>query len=87
MTCCGQKRQAWRGWNPAKAPVAPTPPVLQSPTILRYLGTSSLAIKGAVSGCAYLFAGRDAELSVDERDVPALISSGRFVSVPPEKTG
>ena len=83
MSCCGQKRQAWRNWNAANAPVAPAPPVLQNPIVVRYLGTSSLVVKGAATGRAYLFAGQDVGLTVDERDAPALISTGRFVTEMP----
>jgi hypothetical protein len=83
MSCCGQKRQAWRQWNAPKThAVQPPPPVLQNPVILRHLGTSSLVIKGAVTDHTYLFAGTDTGLSVDERDAPALIATGRFAPAP-----
>ncbi len=63
-----------------KAPVAapPTPPILQKPTQLYHLGSSSLAVQGHVTGFTYLFAGRNSSLAVDERDVPALLATQRF---------
>jgi hypothetical protein len=80
MSCCGQNRQAWREWKPAALPAAaPSPPVLQNPVALRHLGTSSLVIKGAITEHTYLFAGQDTTLDVDERDVSALLATGRFV--------
>jgi hypothetical protein len=54
------------------------PPALQTPTPLRYLGDSSLAITGQITGRSYLFAGRDSTLAVDERDVAGLLATGRF---------
>jgi hypothetical protein len=53
-------------------------PALQNPTPLRYLGDSSLAITGQVTGRSYLFAGQDSALAVDERDVADLLATGRF---------
>jgi len=54
-------------------------PTLQNPTLLRHLGDSSLAVRGQVTGRSYLFAGQDSALAVDERDVPALLATSRFV--------
>jgi len=86
MSCCGQKRQAWREW-PARnsQPSKSAPPVLQNPSLLYHLGESSLLIKGAVTGHTYLFAGRGVGLTVDERDMPTLLATGRFAPAPPEK--
>jgi hypothetical protein len=79
MSCCGQKRQAWRQSNlPKIEAVAPPPTVPQFPVILRHLGNSSFVIKGEVTGHTYLFAGGDQVLTVDERDVPALLATGQF---------
>ena len=50
----------------------------QNPVLLHHLGASSLVIKGAVTGLTYLFAGHDTSLSVDERDVPALLATRQF---------
>lgn len=87
MGCCGQKRQAWRERTAFESallggsrPQSPAPPVLQNPRVLRHQGAASLLVKGAVTGHVYLFAGGDAELSVDERDVPALLKMGLFTA-------
>jgi hypothetical protein len=87
MGCCGQSRQAWREWKTTAGRTSSPPPpaVLQNPTILYHLGEYSLVIKGEATGRTYLFAGRDAGLTVDERDVPALLATGWFVASPPEK--
>jgi hypothetical protein len=83
MSCCGQKRQAWHESNTPKVQaVVPSPPVLQNAVSLHHLGASSLVINGAVTGYTYLFAGHDTSLSVDERDVPALLSCGHFTIKP-----
>jgi hypothetical protein len=83
MSCCGQKRQAWREYNTSQFAVAPPPPAeLQNPVTVHHLGATSLVMRGAVTGHTYLFAGHDSSLTVDERDVPALLASGRFTSKP-----
>lgn len=81
MSCCGQKRQAWREYTEAKeAPTPPPPPVIQNPTTIYYAGDSSLVVKGAVSGHFYLFSGEKEGLSVDERDIPELLKTEGFYS-------
>ena len=83
MSCCGQKRQAWREAVQAKMQVAATPPpVLQNPVLLNHLGPSSLVIKGDVSGFTYLFSGEETGLEVDARDVPTLMATGQFGQKP-----
>ena len=83
MSCCGQKRQAWREYSTAKVSVAgPPPAALQNAVLVHHLGATSLVILGEVTGHTYLFAGRDTSLTVDERDVPALLASGQFVIRP-----
>jgi hypothetical protein len=78
MSCCGQKRQAWRqAGAPAPQARPSPPPVLQNPTVLSYQGDSSLVIKGSVTGFIYLFAARG-ELGVDERDAPAFQATSLF---------
>jgi hypothetical protein len=52
--------------------------------VLYHLGDSSLLIKGMVTGYTYLFAGRGTGLSVDERDVPALMAMQFFKTFLPE---
>ena len=79
MSCCGQKRQAWREIAPINKQIStPTPPVLQNQKELYHLGEHALVIKGAVTGYAYLFAGRGTSLSVDERDLPAFLQMDIF---------
>lgn len=79
MTCCGQKRQAWRERTLPRVQAAPPPlPTPQNPVVLRHLGASSLVVKGTATAHVYLFAGRDSSLPVDERDVAELIAMGVF---------
>ena len=85
MGCCGQRRQAWRERESIDSqqsggtrPQSPSPPALQNPRVLHHLGASSLLVKGAVTGHVYLFAAGGATLSVDERDVPALLTMAVF---------
>jgi hypothetical protein len=79
MSCCGKQRQAMRA--PRHAPRAqpePPGPALLNPVPLHHTGAYSLVVKGAVTGQTYLFGFRAVDLAVDERDVPALIATGRF---------
>ncbi len=85
MGCCGQRRQAWREREALDAQrssgsrqQSPSPPALQNPRVLHHLGASSLLVKGAVTGHVYLFAAGDTSLSVDERDMPALLNMAVF---------
>jgi hypothetical protein len=79
MSCCGQKRQAWREYSTAKvSATAPPPAALQNVVTVHHLGNTSLVILGAVTGHTYLFAGHDTSLTVDERDVPALMATRQF---------
>jgi hypothetical protein len=85
MSCCGQNRQAWREWPARNTRVSDQPAaILQNPSVLYPLGQSSLVVKGAVTGHTYLFGSRGTELSVDGRDVPALIATGWFSASAPE---
>ena len=84
MSCCGQKRRAWREWDTRTAkPPEPQPPTLQNPITLYYLGGSALVVTGAATNTTYLFGDRDTSLPVDERDVSAFIAMGRFATASP----
>jgi hypothetical protein len=79
MSCCGRKRQALRAAAPRPRPSAPAPtPALQNPVSLTYLGDASIVVNGAHTRLIYLFGPRGQALTVDERDVPALIATGWF---------
>lgn len=80
MSCCGQKRQAWREHTQAREVPPPAEPVIQNPTTIYYAGEYSLVVKGAVSGHFYLFSGEKEGLSVDERDIPELLATEGFYS-------
>ncbi len=88
MSCCGQRRQAWRQYsrqstNTATVQTSEIPePVIQDPVALFHQAEGSLVIKGAVTGTTYLFGGRGTSLSVDERDVPAVLAMGAFSTSP-----
>ena len=84
MSCCGQRRQAWRqysGQSTASAIVQTTEvpeTVVKNPVALNHLAEGSLVVKGAATGITYLFGGRGTSLNVDERDVAALLATGTF---------
>lgn len=86
MSCCGQKRQAWRKSEVTRVqpPGSSSPPVLQNPSVLYFFGETSLVIKGTVTGNTYLFADRNTGLSVDERDLPAFLTMDIFKTTLPE---
>ena len=79
MSCCGQKRQAWRVQTTRHLPATDLPaPALQNPTILYYLGNSPIVVRGTYTGITYLFGAAGTGLTVDARDVPAFVATGRF---------
>jgi hypothetical protein len=84
MSCCGTRRRAWQGMGVPQTGAlrtddpGPRQPEIQSFRVVYHLGDSSLLIKGPVTGSLYLFAGRGEGLSVQERDVPGLLSMGFF---------
>jgi hypothetical protein len=93
MSCCGQKRRAWReSISPWKTKSTTKnvetgelqAPVLQNPVILYHLADTSLVAKGAMTNITYLFGGRGSSLKVDERDVPALLATRQFAAPTPE---
>jgi hypothetical protein len=79
MSCCGQKRQAWREATALTIAEIPRPrAAIQNPRVVYHLGASSLVVTGAVTGTVYLFAGHGAELAVDERDLQGLLAMKYF---------
>lgn len=87
MSCCGQKRQAFRTTTVRQAPPKvkmPHPvgmlasPVLSEPIPLAYRGDSSMVVRGPHTGTTYLFGARGKGLMVDGRDAPMLLRSGQF---------
>lgn len=93
MSCCGQKRRAWRESITTSNASSTTKnvetsklqaPVLQNPIFLYHLADSSLVVKGAITNITYLFGGRGTSLNVDERDAPALLAMGQFATAPSE---
>lgn len=78
MSCCGQRRQAYRAAPPA-TPLPPAPPRRDHATVaVGHLADYPIVVGGAVSGAAYVFGPRGPTLKVDERDVAALLATGRF---------
>ena len=73
MPCCGQKRTEW------PAQVAPQTNALRHPraesgakATFRYVGSTSMAVIGRVSGTRYSFMMPGARVEVDARDAPSL---------------
>lgn len=72
MSCCGQKRSALIS-RPLVAPSRAS--VEAAPTrVFRYVGPSRLALRGRVSGRAYVFAATGAEVEVAAEDAPPLMT-------------
>ena len=78
MSCCGQKRQAFRTTTVRLAPLKVVSPVLSEPIQLAYRGDSSMVVRGPHTGTTYLFGSRGNGLMVDGRDAPMLLRSGQF---------
>ena len=62
-----------------KNPPPPAKLSLINPVVLQYKGASSFIITGKITGNTYLFAAHDTGLSVDERDVPALLEAAELL--------
>ncbi len=77
MSCCGQKRAAWRSTPPPGA-AAPAAPVPRNPVRLAHRGDGSTVERGARTGLTYLFGPRGSTLDVDGNDADALLASDRF---------
>jgi len=79
MSCCGDKRRAFRTRMSQPTTDQPKPfPALEKPTLLTYLGDSSIVVRGEYTGNTYLFGPRGEDLTVDNRDTSRLIASGWF---------
>ncbi len=88
MSCCGQKRRAWRNAFAGSELAPPVPatgeiqsPDLRNPVTLYHLADHSLVVRGAVTNITYLFGGKDSSLDVDGRDAPELLATGHFATV------
>lgn len=74
MSCCGQKRQQWQQNNSVKEVVPVSlEPVLENPVVVQHKGSSSVMIKGKITGYIYVFAANDAGLKVDGRDAAVIL--------------
>ena len=67
MSCCGNKRQAYRTW------------LMPRPVRLRFLGAGAIALKGAATGKPYAASESTREIEVDPRDASELVRHGVFV--------
>lgn len=79
MSCCGDRRAAMRSPPIRRVmPEPPDPPRPQDPVQLAPRGDSAIVMRGEVTGLTYLFGAWGAALTVDGRDVPALMATGWF---------
>jgi hypothetical protein len=67
MSCCGNKRQAFKAW------------LTPRPVRLRFLGAGSITLKGAFTGNAYMASESSREIEVDPRDAGEFVLHGAFV--------
>jgi hypothetical protein len=79
MSCCGQRRNAWRQPEPAVTPV-PAPVVL-APMLVRFLGRGPVIVRGAGTGMSYEFPADATPLAVDYRDVDGFVGTAQFAPV------
>ena len=75
MPCCGNMRQQLQG---AMSPPRPEPksghPAVQFTITFEYTGQTGLTVIGPVSGRRYRFDGPGAQVVVDPRDRPSLVT-------------
>jgi len=67
MSCCGKKRQAHRAW------------LMPRPVRLRFEGSGTIALRGAITGKPYTATESTREIDVDPRDAGAFLQDGIFV--------
>lgn len=67
MSCCGNKRQAYRAW------------LMPRPVRLRFEGSGTIALKGAMTGKPYMASESTREIDVDPRDAGGLLQNDLFV--------
>lgn len=89
MPCCGQKRSSLSTTpTPSRLrqsiPADPLPPVaatteLAGSLALRYVGAEATSLRGPHSGRGYHVAGGQALVTVDLRDLQAMLRTGLFV--------
>jgi hypothetical protein len=90
MGCCGQQRAATvarlratgsrrTATNEQPPGQARHPPSNLSTVALRYVGTRPARARGTATGRLYAFACRGAIVSVDSKDLAALLRTGLFV--------
>lgn len=71
MSCCGQKRIQFPvpSSNRLRSSAHPqSPPVVQQKVMFQYIGRTSIAVIGPISGIRYSFTGPGAQVEVDIRD-------------------
>ncbi|AYB33329.1 hypothetical protein [Chryseolinea soli] len=91
MSCCGNKRAAWRQQtksSPHQASEVQTRPAEQGQSkVFEYTGATSLKVLG-VTGKIYHFQGKGDKLQVDHQDVFAMRAERDLIVVPeiPGKT-
>jgi len=84
MSCCGQGRMALKASQSGVAPMGSGQaqlaggPMVRATTPMRYLGTSPIVVRGAISGGAYPFSPARPVQMVDARDVAGLLKRGMF---------
>ena len=82
MGCCGDRRRALQaGSSDTKSKIDALSQREQTSRRLAFLGKAAISIYGPRSGLAYTFYGDRQGVPVDERDVPALLATGKFVVV------
>lgn len=88
MGCCGNKRAAIgpasqprsrvsRAAEQARTPAAAIPP---SRVAVRYTGSQRIRVRGTATGSVYHCSASSRKLSVDARDVAALLRTGLFTA-------
>lgn len=69
MSCCGQRREAYKAW------------LQPHPIRLRFLGDGTFEFRGPFSGTTYSASETTREIEVDPRDAREVVQSGRFTVV------
>ena len=80
MSCCGNRRAAWRAAMPGAGaalaePLAPRP---QNTVRIGHRGETSTVVRGTRTGFTYLFGPQGSTLEVDGADAEAMLASALF---------
>ncbi len=78
MSCCGKRRETWRGESPQVPRAQAGHPGV---VYFRYVGGSAITVVGPMTGRVYRFWGAGAAAAADPRDAPAMAAVPHLMQI------